>query len=208
MIFLVFHGSERMDAETRSHLHESPWVVTLPLILLAIPSVFIGWFTEEAVLFRNWFGEAIVVRGPDPLAAVAEHGTDPLHFLMHGVTASPTFFSAAGVIAAWWLYLFRPGLPSVIAGKASRLYRLLDKKYYFDDFNDHVVAGGARATGEALWRVGDQGVIDGALVNGSARFVGWLSGVARHIQTGYLYHYAFAMFIGLAVMLGWLLIRA
>jgi NADH-quinone oxidoreductase subunit L len=149
MIFLVFHGRERMDAETRSHLHESPWVVTLPLILLAIPSVFIGWFTEEAVLFRNWFGEAIVVRGPDPLEALAEHGTDPLHFLIHGITASPTFFSAAGVIVAWWLYLFRPGLPAVIASKASGLHRLLDKKYYFDDFNDHVVAGGARATGEA-----------------------------------------------------------
>jgi NADH-quinone oxidoreductase subunit L len=208
MIFLVFHGPERMDSETRSHLRESPWVVTLPLVLLAIPSVLIGWFTEEPMLFGNWFGEAIQVRGDNPLDALAEYGTDPWHFLLHGITASPTFLSAAGLLTAWWLYLLKPGIPATIADRAGALYGLLKNNYYFDDFNEKVFAAGARSTGQALWRIGDQGVIDGALVNGSARFVGWLSGVTRRIQTGYLYHYAFAMFIGLAVMLGWLLIRA
>ena len=208
MIFLVFHGRERMDAETRSHLRESPWVVTLPLVLLAIPSVLIGWFTEEAMLFGNWFGEAIQVRGPNPLDAVAEHGTDPWHFLLHGITASPVFLSAAGLITAWWLYLVKPGIPAKIAERAGGLYRLLKNKYYFDDFNDKVFAAGARSIGQGLWRIGDQAVIDGGLVNGSARFVSWLSGVSRQIQTGYLYHYAFAMFVGLAAMLGWLLIKA
>ena len=208
MIFLVFHGRPRMDAETRSHLHESPWVVTLPLVLLAVPSVLIGWFTEEPILFGNWFGEAIQVRGEDPLAAVAAYGTDPWHFLIHGITASPTFFSAAGLLTAWWLYLLRPGIPAAIADRAGGLYRLLQNKYYFDDVNDKVFAAGARSTGNALWRVGDQTLIDGGLVNGSARVVNWLSGVSRQIQTGYLYHYAFAMFIGLAAMLGWLLIKA
>jgi len=202
MFFLVFHGPERFDDHTREHLHESPWVVTLPLVLLAIPSVAIGWVAVEPLLFGDYFGDAIFV-------AAASHGggghTDPLSLLMHGLAALPVWLALAGVGVAWYLYLRRPELPARLASRAGGIYRLLERKYYFDDFNERVLAPLARLGGRTLWRVGDEILIDGAVVNGSARMVGWLSGVVRRLQTGYLYHYAFAMFIGLAAMLGWLL---
>jgi len=202
MFFLVFHGPERFDDHTREHLHESPWVVTLPLVLLAIPSVAIGWVAVEPLLFGDYFGNAIFV-------AAASHGggghTDPLSLLMHGLAALPVWLALAGVGVAWYLYLRRPELPARLASRAGGIYRLLERKYYFDDFNERVLAPLARLGGRTLWRVGDEILIDGAVVNGSARMVGWLSGVVRRLQTGYLYHYAFAMFIGLAAMLGWLL---
>jgi NADH-quinone oxidoreductase subunit L len=208
MFFLVFHGEERMDAHTREHVKESPLVVTVPLVLLAIPSVVIGWVTVEAVLFGGYFGEAIHVHPDrDVLGAVAAHGTNPLHFLLHGITGTPFMLAMAGVVTAWFLYLKRPDIVPAVTARLGALHRLLLNKYYFDEFNEKIIAGGARRIGTGLWRFGDETVIDGGIVNGSARVVGWLAGVVRQVQSGYLYHYAFAMIIGLAAMLGWLLIQ-
>ena len=208
MFFLVFHGEERMDAHTRSHLKESPWVVTLPLILLAIPSIVAGWMTEELLLFGGYFGAAIQVAPErDVLAVIGEHGTEATSFLVHGLTGAPFPLAMAGLATAWLLYLRRPDLLPRVTGKFRALNRVLVNKYYFDDLNEKVIAVGARGLGTGLWRVGDEILIDGLLVNGSARAVGWLAGVVRRVQSGYLYHYAFAMIIGLAAMLGWLLIR-
>ena len=206
MFFLVFHGDERMDAEAKSHLHETPAVVTVPLILLAIPSAVIGWITVEPVLFGGFFGDAIVVtQSHDVLGdmGAAWHGSMAL--FTHSVVTPVFWLAVLGVIAAWFLYLKRPDLPQMFADKAKGLYTLLVNKYYFDDLWIKGFAGGGRKIGSFLWRVGDEIVIDGAIVNGTARGVRRLSGVLRHLQTGYLYHYAFAMIIALTMFLGWML---
>jgi NADH-quinone oxidoreductase subunit L len=206
MFFLVFHGKERFDEHTRSHLHETPAVVTGPLVLLAVPSVIVGWLAMEAVLFGGFFGDAIHVSAArDTLAALAAGGTTtPTAMLAHGFVTPALWLALGGVAAAWFLYLRRPELPGRIAARLAGVHRVLDQKYYFDAFNERVLAPLARGAGNVFWRGGDGAVIDGLLVNGSARAVGWLSGVVRRVQTGYLYHYAFAMFVGLALMLGWL----
>ncbi|HSM42392.1 MAG TPA: NADH-quinone oxidoreductase subunit L, partial [Afifellaceae bacterium] len=206
MFFLVFHGEERMDAETKSHLHETPAVVTVPLILLAIPSAVIGWFTVGPVLFGNYFGDAIVVQhANDVLAEMGSHWHGSLALLLHSVQTPVFWLAAAGVFSAWFLYLKRPEIPETIRQKLSGLYNLLDRKYYFDDLYIRGFAAGGRSLGKFLWQKGDQVVIDGFLVNGTANAVGRLAGVLRQIQTGYLYTYAFAMIIGLTILLGWLL---
>jgi len=198
MFFLTFHGKERMDEHTREHLHETPWVVTLPLILLAIPSVLIGMFTITPLLFGHYFDGAIfVIHNPfDP-----EHYHGVMSFIGHGFLQPPVWLAAAGFGTAYFLYMKRPELPGVIADRSKLIYKILLDKYGFDRFNDWFFAGGARGIGSLMWRIGDVRLIDG-LVNGTAKLVGWFSGVIRHIQTGYLYHYAFAMILGLAVLLG------
>ena len=207
MFFLVFHGEERMSEKEKAHLHETPAVVTVPLILLAIPSAVIGWFTVGPVLFDGYFGDAIVVKSAhDVLTHLKEtfwHG--PAALVAH-IYAAPAFYLAAlGVLAAWYLYLKRPDIPDTIQKKVQGLYKLLDRKYYFDDLYIKGFAAGGRGFGKFLWEKGDQLIIDGLLVNGTAKTVGRLAGVLRHIQTGYLYTYAFAMIIGLTVLLGWLI---
>jgi NADH-quinone oxidoreductase subunit L len=203
MIFLVFHGEERIDPSAKEHLHESPAVVTLPLILLAVPSLVIGWLTVEPVLFGGYFGEALVTN-----SGAQQESTDALHFLLHALTAAPLplILALSGVATAWYFYLHRPGLADQLSGRLSGLYRVLKNNYYFDEFNEKIIAGGSRTLGRGLWRAGDELLIDGAVVNGSARLVGWLAAVSKRIQSGYLYHYAFAMIFGLAVMLGWFLL--
>ncbi len=207
MFFLVFHGEERMDAETKSHLHETPRVVTVPLVLLAIPSAIIGWFTADAVLFGGFFGDAIQVQSVHDVLARLDgsfwHG--PAALVMH-IYASPVFYLAAlGVLTAWFLYLKRPDIPETIKNKFSGIYNLLDRKYYFDDLWIKGFAAGGRKLGQFLWKRGDEFLIDGLLVNGTANSVRRLAGVMRHIQTGYLYTYAFAMIIGLTALLAWLI---
>ncbi|MDJ0863804.1 MAG: NADH-quinone oxidoreductase subunit L [Gammaproteobacteria bacterium] len=208
MFFLVFHGKERMDDHTREHLHETPAVVTVPLVLLAIPSVIVGAFYIEPVLFGGYFGEAIYVAPEhDVLAEVGEGYTGVTGFMLHGLVTAPFWLAAAGVLTAWFLYMKRPDLPALIKERLHLLHKVLVHKYGFDDFNQFFFAGGARGLGSMLWRLGDIKLIDGLVVNGSARAVGWFSGVIRHMQSGYLYHYAFAMIIGLLVLLGWFVSR-
>ncbi len=208
MFFMVFHGPERFDDETRSHLHESPWVVTVPLVLLAIPSVVIGWLTIGPLLFGGAFGDAIfVLPENDTLATVAGYFTSPAGFVAHGFMTPALYLAGAGVLVAWFLYIRRPELPERIQDRLEPVHRVLVAKYYFDDVNEKVLAAGSRFLGGALWRGGDQGIIDGVLVNGSARAMGHIAGIVRRAQTGFLHHYAFVMIIGLALLLGWLLLR-
>jgi len=183
---------------------ESPWVITVPLILLAIPSVYAGWAYIQPMLFGGWFGNSIVVH--EPHAVVGElahewHGAVP--FILHGLV-SPTFWLAiAGIATATYLYLVNPALPARMVARFRPIYTLLDNKYYFDRFNDWFFAGGARAVGRFASVVGDRTIIDGIMVNGSARLVGFISREFRRIQSGYVYHYAFVMIVGVFVLLYW-----
>jgi len=209
MYFLVFHGPERMDAETKAHLHESPWVVTVPLVLLAIPSVVIGWPTIQAVVFGDYFGSSIMVReANDVLGDLAGEFHGPWAYILHAFSAPVPYLALGGALTAWYIYLRNPGLAESIRQRVQWLHSLLVNKYYFDDFNQKVLARGSVGLGNGFWRIGDVLIIDGGLVNGSARLVGWASQVTRQLQSGYLYHYAFAMIIGLAVLVGWLLLGA
>ena len=204
LFFLVFHGEERMDDHTRSHLHETSPVVTVPLILLAIPSAIIGWLTIEVVLFGGYFDNAIVILNQHgAMAAVAEVFHGPANFVVHGFSGPVLYLAAAGVVSSWYIYLKKPSIADATRRRFSFIYNLLDQKYYCDQFNQAVFAGSCRGIGHLLWRLGDALVIDGFFVNGSARLVGWLAGVIRHVQTGYLNHYAFAMISGLILLLGW-----
>ncbi len=203
MFFLVFHGRERIDHRAREHLHESPRVVTGPLVALSVPSVIIGAIGAGAMLFGGYFGDSLyVAHGHDVLGEMKDGFHGWASFLMHGFFAAPVWLAMAGVGTAAFCYLIRPDIPAKVATRFKAVHALLERKYGFDDFNEKVFAGGARGTGSFLWRKGDAGIIDGLLVNGSARMVGAFAGIARNIQSGYLYHYAFAMIIGLLVLLG------
>jgi NADH-quinone oxidoreductase subunit L len=208
MFFMTFHGEPRMDHHTQEHLHESPWVVTVPLIMLAIPSALIGWITVEPVLFGGYFQGALqVLPGNDVLAKVGEEFHGPGAFTLAALALPPIWLAAAGVLAAWWFFLKRPELAVAAERRFKWLHTVLVDKYGFDWFNEHVIMPAARALGGGLWRFGDQVMIDDGLVNGSARTVGWLGSVMRYAQSGYLYHYAFAMILGLAAFLLWILWR-
>ncbi len=217
MYFLVFHGKERFDQNPDAHHHhdehghhdthhaphESPWVVTVPLILLAIPSVVIGYLTIGPMLFGDFFKDAIFVNlEKHPTMedlAHAFHG--PLQMAVHAFTSLPLWLAVSGVATAYYMYMVNPALPTAIKRNAMPLFTLLENKYYLDWFNENVLARGARALGMGLWKVGDQAIIDGTLVNGSWKLVGWVSGVVRKVQTGYLYHYALAMILGIFVLM-------
>jgi NADH-quinone oxidoreductase subunit L len=206
MYYLVFHGRPRMDEHTRSHLHETPWVVTVPLIALAIPSVFIGWLAVEPLLVNNWLGEAIYVdHAHDSLHALREHWHGQQAFIEHGMHGWPFKLAMGGLGLAtllWWLGIkLLPNLDVLLQRAGGPLTRLLQDKYGFDDFNQRVFAGGGLGIGRWFWNTGDRALIDGAMVNGSALSVGRLAGQLRWLQSGLLYHYAMAMIIGLVGLL-------
>ena len=222
MYFLVFHGKERYDQNPDAHHddhhdahdahgqhrthpepHESPWVVTVPLILLAIPSVVIGFMTIQPMLFGDFFKDAILVnleRHP-AMEELAKTFIGPAQMALHGLMTAPFWLALAGVAVAYYMYLVNPALPAAIKRKFQPVYTLLENKYYLDWFNENVLARGTRALGTGLWKGGDQLIIDGALVNGSWKLVGWVSGVVRRLQSGYIYHYAFGMIIGIFVLM-------
>ena len=213
MYFLVFHGKERfLDAhhghdheDTHGHHggtpHESPWVVTLPLVLLAIPSLVIGYIAIEPMLFGNWFGHAIqVAQRHEAMETLHHHFHGAAAMALHAVTTLPFWLAVAGVGTSWFFYMKRPDIPAAIATRFRVIYVILENKYGFDRFNDWFFAGGARLLGGQLWRWGDVAAIDGMVVNGSARLVARIAGIVRHLQSGYIYHYAFAMIIGVLLM--------
>jgi NADH-quinone oxidoreductase subunit L len=219
MYFLVFHGKERFGHPVPSHdheggkensghghgkPHESPWVVTLPLIMLAIPSVVIGFMVIQPMLFGDYFQSAIFVSENHP--AMKElmhefHGATAM--ALHALTTLPFWLALSGVGLSWFFYMKRPDIPAAIKQRFSLIYSMLDRKYGFDEFNDWFFAGGARLVGRSLWKGGDVTVIDGFFVNGTARLIGWFSSLIRHVQSGYIYHYAFAMIIGVFVLMTW-----
>ena len=216
MYFLVFHGEERYDQNPDAHHddhhhghdnhhkpHESAWVITVPLVLLAIPSVLIGYWTIQPMLFGEFFKDAIFVNADihKAMEVLREEFHGPAQLALHGVMAAPFWLALAGVASSYYLYMVNPALPTAIKARVQPIYTLLENKYYLDWFNENVLARGARAMGTALWKGGDQAVIDGALVNGSWKLVRWVSGGVRRIQTGYLYHYALVMILGIFVLM-------
>jgi NADH-quinone oxidoreductase subunit L len=205
LYFLVFQGKERMDEHTRHHLHETPAVVWVPLVLLAIPSIFIGWMTVEPILFGEWFKDAIYVAPEhDVLGHLGEHYHGQWAFVLHGLMAAPFWLAFAGFAVAayvfWHLFSKDPQLEEKLRAKIPWFYSVLDNKYGFDDFYQSFFAGGSRGIGKTFWFVGDRGLIDGLVVNGSAKSVGWFAERARKLQTGRLYNYAIAMILGLVVL--------
>jgi NADH-quinone oxidoreductase subunit L len=218
LVFLAFHGEERFgaghgDAHGASHdhgsehghggPHESPAVVTVPLILLAIPSLGIGWFIGT-VLFSDYFGTAIVVAHDH---AVIAHMAEEFHgvtaMMLHALGTAPFWLAMSGIAAAAYLYLMNPALTDVLQKRFSWIHKVLDRKYWIDELYSAVFASGTRLLGTGLWKVGDAAIIDGLVVNGSARLVGWFSTVIRKLQSGYIYHYAFMMIFGVFVLLLW-----
>jgi NADH-quinone oxidoreductase subunit L len=188
---------------------EAPLVVTLPLILLAIPSVIIGYFTIVPMLHGDFFkGVIFVGENHKAMEELGHEFHGALAMGLHGLTSLPFFLALAGVVSAFYCYMINPRVPAWFYSKFHGIYTLLDNKYYMDRINEIVFAGGARSVGRGLWNVGDRTLIDGLLVNGSARVVGWFSVVTRAFQTGYIYHYAFTMILGIALYLGYLLLAS
>lgn len=205
LMFVVFHTQERMDSETKSHLHEPAWVVWVPLVLLAIPSLGIAWWTADSVLFGNYFKEAIVVAPQHQvLTEVFHHYQNALHFTLHAPFTIAFWLMVAGIVTAWIFYVRYPALPEKIKQRTKMLNTILANNYGFDAFNKKIFAEGGQKIGQLLWQKGDVNLIDGLLVNGSASSVQRFSGILRHLQSGYLYHYALAMLVGLLVSLLWI----
>jgi NADH-quinone oxidoreductase subunit L len=208
MLFMTFYGKPRMDEHTLKHVRESPWVVTVPLVLLAIPSLVIGFMTIEPLLFGGYFGGSIKVSPThDVVRFIGEHYRGVGPFIAHGLQSVPFMFAVAGIGLAWFMYIRYPFLPGQLREKFGAIYTLLLRKYFVDEFNDYVFAGGARAFGGLLWKIGDIKLIDGLAVNGTARVIGWVSLMIRRVQSGYVYHYAFAMILGLFLLITFFLHR-
>ena len=182
--------------------HESPFVVWFPLVMLAIPSVIIGYLTIGPMLFGDFFkGVIFVGENHKAMELLKEEYHGPLAMAIHSLTSVPLWLAIAGVASSYYCYMINPRVPAWFFQKFHAIYTLLDNKYYMDKFNDVVFAGGARLLGNGLWNVGDKGLIDGLIVNGSAKLVGWVSGIVRTGQTGYIYHYAFVMILGVLATL-------
>ncbi|MBV8618323.1 MAG: NADH-quinone oxidoreductase subunit L [Curvibacter sp.] len=218
LYFLVFHGKERFDQNPDAHHHghddhghhddhhephESPWVVTVPLLLLAIPSVLIGFLFIEPMLFGDFFKGVIFVDGEKHhvMEELHEAFHGPVQMALHAFGSAPFWLALAGVAVSYYMYMVNPALPRAIKSMFKPVYDLLENKYYLDWINENILARGARALGTGLWKGGDQAIIDGAVVNGSWKFVGWVAGVVRWMQSGYIYHYALVMILGIFVFM-------
>ncbi len=205
LMFLTFHGEARMDAHTRDHLHESPWVVTVPLIVLAVPTVAAGWLIGTMV-FGDYFAGAIqILPAHGAIAKLEAEFTGIIGMMLHAFSTAPFWLSLGGIFTAWFLYLYKTELPGKIKRLSGPIYTLLDRKYYIDEIYSWVFAGGTRALGSALWKIGDVKIIDGFFVNGTARVVALTASMARRFQSGYIYHYAFTMIVGVFILMSlWL----
>ena len=221
MYFLVFHGKERFDQNPEAHHddhhdahghgehhghhvpHESPWVVTVPLVLLAIPSVVIGFLAIQPMLFGEFFKDAIFVNAEaHPVMEELGHAFHgPLQMAIHAFSSLPFWLALAGVAVSYYMYMVNPALPAAIKRNVMPVFNLLENKYYLDWINENILARGARALGTGLWKGGDQMLIDGGVVNGSWKLVGSISEAVRKLQTGYLYHYALVMILGIFVLM-------
>ncbi len=219
MYFLVFHGPERYDQNPDAHHahddhhghddhghdkpHESPWVVTVPLVLLAIPSVVIGFMTIQPMLYGEFFKDVIfidAVKHP-AMKQLGELFHGPVAMALHGLSTAPFWLALAGVVTAWYMYLINPKVPAFFARALRPLIVVLEQKYFLDWINENILAKGARGLGLSLWKVGDRAIIDGFFVNGSWKVVGLVSGVVRWFQSGFLYHYALVMILGVFVLM-------
>lgn len=208
-LFMTFHGEPRMDEHTLSHVHESPWVVWLPLVILAIPSAIIGYILYMPMLFDTptLIGRSLfVLPEHNVLAEMAHEVTSPLVTALHAPMSLTFWLTCAGVFIAWICYIAFPNVPAYLATRFSWIYRLLLNKYGFDTFNEKVLIRGTKVLGRIFYNAGDQKLIDGFFVNGTGRTVRWFAGKGRAMQSGYLYHYATVMVLGLFGFLCWLLL--
>jgi len=208
LLFLTFYGKPRMDEHTLKHVEESPWVVTIPLMLLALFSIIAGFMFIDPLVFGGYFADAIrVLPAHDVVKEIGEnyHGLGP--FIAHGLQSLPFLLAVAGIVTAWIMYVRLPHLPGRAREKAGMIYTLLLRKYFVDEFDELVFVRGARVAGRLLWKIGDVKLIDGLAVNGTARIIGWVSTIVRQIQSGYVYHYAFAMILGLFLLITFFLHR-
>ncbi len=224
MYFLVFHGEERYDQNPDAHHndhhahddhhgdhghdhgpHESPWVVTVPLVLLAIPSVLIGFYTIDPMLFGEFFSDAIFINADKhpSMHELAHHYHGAVAMAMHALSTAPFWLAVAGVATSYYMYMVNPAVPAAIKRAFNPIYVLFENKYYMDWFNENVLARGARALGKGLWKGGDQAIIEGGVVNASWKLVGCVSALTRQVQTGYLYHYALVMILGVFLLMTW-----
>jgi NADH-quinone oxidoreductase subunit L len=220
MYFLVFHGEERYDQNPEAHHghddhhdghghdahpHESPWVVWVPLVLLAIPSVVIGFMTIQPMLFGEFFKGAIEVNEhAHPVMEELGHAFHgPVAMALHAFGTLPFWLAAAGVALSYYMYMVNKALPGKIKATFQPIYTLLENKYYMDWINENILAKFARGLGIVLWKAGDQAIIDGAVVNGSWKLMGLISSIVRRVQSGYIYHYAMAMILGVFVLMTW-----
>jgi len=220
MYFLVFHGKERYDQNPDAHHghddhghghdehghdkpHESPWVVTVPLVLLAIPSVVIGFMTIQPMLYGDFFKDVIFVDAAKhpAMTQLGELFHGPVAMALHGLSTAPFWLALAGVVTAWYMYLVNPKVPAFFARALRPLVVVMENKYFMDWINENILAKGARGLGLGLWKVGDRAIIDGLVVNGSWKVVGLVSGVVRWFQSGFLYHYALVMILGVFVLM-------
>jgi NADH-quinone oxidoreductase subunit L len=224
MYFLVFHGEERYDQNPDVHHddhhahddhhgdhghdhgpHESPWVVTVPLVLLAIPSVLIGFYTIDPMLYGEFFSDAIFINADKHpvMHELAHEYHGAVAMALHALSTAPFWLAVAGVASSYYMYMINPAVPAAIKRMFNPIYVLFENKYYMDWFNENVLARGARALGTGLWKGGDQAIIEGGVVNASWKLVGWVSSVTRQLQTGYLYHYALVMILGVFLLMTW-----
>ncbi|MDP2023241.1 MAG: proton-conducting transporter membrane subunit, partial [Hydrogenophaga sp.] len=225
LYFLVFHGKERYDQNPDAHHddhhadahghhddhghhdahkpHETPWVVTVPLLLLAIPSVVIGFMTIQPMLFGEFLKDAIHINLElhPAMEKFAEEFHGPLAMALHAFSTAPFYLALGGAVTAWYMYMVNPAVPAAIGRTFKPIVTLLENKYYMDWFNENVLARGARMLGTGLWKGGDQGVIETGVVNASWKLVGGVSAVVRRMQTGYLYHYALMMIVGILLFM-------
>ncbi len=223
MYFLVFHGKERFDQNPDAHHddhhgdhhghddkpHESPWVVTVPLLLLAIPSVVIGFMAVQPMLFGEFFKDSIFVEAAKhpAMTKIAEIFHGPVQMALHSFVTPAFWLAVAGVALSYYMYMINPALPTAIKARVMPIYTLLENKYYMDWINENLLARGARTLGTAFWKVGDQGIIEKGFVNGSWKLIGVISGYVRRLQTGYIYHYALVMLLGVFVLLSYFMLR-
>jgi NADH-quinone oxidoreductase subunit L len=218
MYFLVFHGKERFDQNPDAHHghddhghghddhhepHESPWVVTVPLVLLAIPSVVIGFMAIEPMLYGEFFKDVIFVNAEKHpvMEEMAKMFHGPVAMAVHALSTAPFWLALAGVVVSWYMYLINPKVPAFFARVLRPVIVVLENKYFLDWINENILARGARMLGTGLWKVGDRALIDGLVVNGSWKVVGLIAGAVRRFQSGYLYHYALVMILGVFALM-------
>ncbi len=201
LIFMTFHGQERMDKHTKEHLHESPWVVTVPLVILAVPTIAAGWLIDPVVV-GDYFKNVIYVdTNHDAIKQLSTEFTGVIGMMFHALSTAPFWLSLIGIFTAWYLYCIQTAIPEKIKNHFGIIYNLLDRKYFIDEFYSWFFASGARNLGTVLWKYGDVKIIDGFFVNGTAKVVALSASIVRRYQTGYIYHYAFTMIVGIVVIL-------
>lgn len=207
MFFLVFHGKPRMKMKTFNSIKETSYYITIPLIILSIPSIFIGYFTVEKILFGNWLDNSITINSQihGSIEQLKKYFHSELKFIIHAFMTVPFWMMLSGAFCAWWFTIYKPNWATFLKQKLRRTNYILESLYGFDRLNNIVFVKGSKKLGNILWKVSDIKIIDNIFVNGSAKLIRFIGSIIRKAQTGYIYHYAFSMIIGLIIILMWVI---